>query len=79
MAGVSYSFDSQVPVPTTIAWGKKDRILPYAQSKTARERLPQARHVDLPDSGHVPTADDPDLIVRIIEQTIPEAKASKAA
>ena len=79
MAGVRYSFNSQVPVPTTIAWGKKDRILPYVQSRTARERLPQARHVDLPNCGHVPMADDPDLIIRIIEETVRAAEESKAA
>ena len=79
MAGLDYSFDSQVPVPTTIAWGTKDRILPYIQSKTARERLPQARHVDLPNSGHVPMADDPELIIRIIEQTVQTAEEKKAA
>ena len=79
MAGLDYSFDSQVPVPTTIAWGTKDRILPCVQSKTARERLPQARHVDLPNSGHVPMADDPDLIIRVIEQTVRTAEESKAA
>lgn len=79
MAGISYSFDSQVPVPTTIAWGEKDKLLPYAQSKTARERLPQARHVDLPACGHVPMADDPELIIRIIEQTVRTAEETKAA
>ncbi len=79
MAGVTYSFDSQVPVPTTIAWGTKDRILPYTQSKTARERLPQARHVDLPGCGHVPMADDPELIIRIIEQTVEAAENKHAA
>jgi pimeloyl-ACP methyl ester carboxylesterase len=79
MAGVTYAFDSQVPVPTTIAWGVKDRILPHVQSKTARERLPQARHVDLPGCGHVPMADDPELIIRIIEQTVRAAEESKAA
>jgi pimeloyl-ACP methyl ester carboxylesterase len=79
MAGISYHFDRQVPVPTTIAWGVKDKLLPYAQSRTARERLPQARHVDLPACGHVPMADDPELIVRIIEQTIEDAERANAA
>jgi pimeloyl-ACP methyl ester carboxylesterase len=79
MAGIHYSFDRQVPVPTTIAWATKDRILPYSQSKTARQRLPQARHVDLPGCGHVPMADDPELIVRIIEQTVEAAEQKRAA
>ena len=79
ISGVSYSFDSQVPVPTTIAWGTKDRILPYTQSQTARQRLPQARHVDLAGSGHVPMADDPELVLRVIEQTVRSAEESPAA
>ena len=79
MSGVTYAFDRQVPVPTTVAWGTKDRILPYSQSKTARLRLPQARHVDLPGSGHVPMADDPDLIIRLIRQTVEDAEAKKSA
>lgn len=76
--GVTYKFDSQVPVTATVAWGTKDRILPYSQSKAARQRLPQARHVDLPNCGHVPMADDPDLIERIIDQTVESAQAVKA-
>jgi len=76
--GVTYRFDSQVPVTTTVAWGTKDRILPYSQSTTARRRLPQARHVDLPHCGHVPMADDPDLVERVIHQTIETAQAAKA-
>jgi pimeloyl-ACP methyl ester carboxylesterase len=79
IAGVTYAFDRQVPVTTTIAWGTKDRILPYSQSKTARMRLPQARHVDLPGSGHVPMADDPELILRLIHQTVEEAEAKRSA
>jgi pimeloyl-ACP methyl ester carboxylesterase len=68
-AGTTYKFRSPVPVPTTIAWGTRDRILFYAQSALAQERLPEARHVALPHCGHVPMVDDPALIVRIIEQT----------
>jgi pimeloyl-ACP methyl ester carboxylesterase len=79
ISGVSYSFDSQVPVPTTIAWGTKDRILPYSQSKTARQRLPQARHVDLVGSGHVPMGDDPELVLRVIVKTIEAAEQKNAA
>lgn len=79
VAGVTYKFDSQVTVPTTIAWGTHDRILPHSQSKIARERLPQARHVDLPRCGHVPIADDPELVTRVIDQTIADARRADAA
>jgi pimeloyl-ACP methyl ester carboxylesterase len=79
-AGVRYELDpSGIEVPVTVAWGKKDRLLPYRQSRTARRRLPGARHVPLPGCGHVPMIDDPQLIVSVIDQTIGRAKASKAA
>lgn len=71
-AGIKYKFDSAVPVPTTIAWGTKDRILPYSQSATAQERLPNVRHVALPHCGHVPMIDHPELVIRVIDQTIAE-------
>ena len=73
-AGVTYKFDRPVQVPTTVAWGTKDRILPYGQSATAQERLPAARHVALPHCGHVPMIDDPELIIRVIDQTIAQAR-----
>lgn len=68
-AGTTYAFTRHLLVPTTIAWGTRDRILFYAQSALAQERLPEARHVALPQCGHVPMIDDPDLIVRVIQQT----------
>ena len=67
-AGTTYKFHGTVPVPTTIAWGTRDRILFYAQSALAQERLPGAHHVALPHCGHVPMVDDPELIVRVIQQ-----------
>jgi len=77
--GVTYSFHGPTPVPTTVAWGTHDRILIHSQSLIASERLPEAHHVDLPRCGHVPIADDPELVTRVIDQTISEARASKAA
>jgi pimeloyl-ACP methyl ester carboxylesterase len=53
-------------VPVTIAWGAKDRILPPANARVARERLPQARFIRLPRCGHVPMTDDPELVAKIL-------------
>jgi pimeloyl-ACP methyl ester carboxylesterase len=79
LAGLDYHFAGPTPVPTTIAWGTRDRILPFAQSGLARERLPLAQHTALPNCGHVPMVDDPELIVRIIDRTIASAKANEKA
>ena len=78
-AGLRYRFGSVVDVPTTVAWGTKDRILPYSQAATAEQVLPDARHVPLPDSGHVPMIDAPDLILRLVHENIAEARKSQAA
>lgn len=78
-AGTSYKFRGHAPVPTTIAWGTRDRILFYGQSALAQERLPEARHVALPHCGHVPMIDDPELIVRVIQQTTARTAKTAAA
>ena len=76
-AGFTYQFTSKVDVPTTIAWATRDQVLVYGQSGLAQERLPDARHVALPHCGHVPMVDDPELIVRVIDNTIDEASESE--
>jgi pimeloyl-ACP methyl ester carboxylesterase len=78
-AGLRYRFGSVVDVPTTVAWGTRDRILPYSQAALAEQVLPDARHVPLPDCGHVPMIDDPDLILRLVNENIAEARRSQAA
>jgi pimeloyl-ACP methyl ester carboxylesterase len=78
-AGVGYEFASPVPVPTTVAWGTKDKLLPYSQAARARKVLPDALHVPLVGCGHVPMSDSPDLIVTLIKATVARATALKAA
>lgn len=73
--GVTYSFREHLDVPTTIAWGTRDLILPYSSSAIAQERLPEARHVALPHCGHVPMIDDPALVVRVVQNTTAEVDA----
>jgi pimeloyl-ACP methyl ester carboxylesterase len=56
-----------VPCPITLAWSANDRIFPPAiNGAIARNRLPQAAYVLLPDVGHVPMIDDPGLCARVI-------------
>jgi pimeloyl-ACP methyl ester carboxylesterase len=53
-------------VPVTIAWGTRDIVLPRYQAKIARRQLPQAIHLWLPGSGHVPMSDDPERVVEVL-------------
>ncbi|MEU8004511.1 alpha/beta hydrolase [Catellatospora sp. NPDC049111] len=68
-AARGYEFRGAPSVPVTVAWGDRDRILLPRQAGTARERLPQARHVTLPGCGHVPMSDDPALLAEVIIAT----------
>ncbi|NES30120.1 alpha/beta fold hydrolase [Micromonospora terminaliae] len=65
-AGRGYAFAGAPTVPVTVAWGTRDRILPYRQAALARTRLPAARHLDLAGCGHVPMHDDPELVASVI-------------
>jgi pimeloyl-ACP methyl ester carboxylesterase len=54
------------PVPVTIAWGSKDRLLSPSQAAVAERQLPQARFRSLPGCGHVPMTDDPALVAEVL-------------
>ena len=53
-------------VPVTVAWGTRDLVLLPYQARRAREALPHAEHITLPGCGHVPMADDVDLVVDVL-------------
>lgn len=53
--------------PLRIAWGTKDRILPYRAYTPAHKRhFPDAEWVTLEGLGHVPMSDDPALVAKTI-------------
>jgi pimeloyl-ACP methyl ester carboxylesterase len=61
--------------PLTIAWGSRDRLLPYRlQAPRARAMLPWATHVTLA-AGHVPFYDDPAAVAEVIRVRAREAAA----
>jgi pimeloyl-ACP methyl ester carboxylesterase len=55
------------PCPITIAWSGEDRLLtPAVNGALARQLVPGARFITLPDVGHVPMLDDPALVADTI-------------
>ena len=68
-----------LPVPVTIAWGAKDRLLPPSQAATARARFASAHVVSLPDCGHIPMWDNPALVSEVILKTTRRTVAPAAA
>lgn len=68
-----YRFEARphepLPVPATVAWGNRDRLLPHApQSRRAKRALPEAVHVAL-GAGHLPMSDDPPAVTAVIRAT----------
>ena len=62
-------------VPTRIAWGTRDRTIPFKTcSPWFKERLPDAEWVELPDCGHLPHHDNPELVARTILEVTARAK-----
>jgi pimeloyl-ACP methyl ester carboxylesterase len=77
----SYRFDSPQQLrntPVTIAWGRRDRLLPYrTQAPRARKLLPWATHVTL-GAGHVPYYDDPAAVAAVIRSRAQAAAVRQA-
>ncbi|OQZ93303.1 alpha/beta fold hydrolase [Mycolicibacter algericus] len=71
-------FHREIPadIPVTVAWAARDRILLPYQARIAERRLPQARHIRLSGCGHVPMADNPELVARVLlEGSAPDRRA----
>ncbi len=75
-----YSFDSPEQLrstPVTIAWGQRDRLLPYRlQAPRARKMLPWATHVTL-GAGHVPFFDDPAAVAEVLRMRVADSAAGR--
>jgi pimeloyl-ACP methyl ester carboxylesterase len=56
---------SDVKVPLTLAWAEFDTLV---RRKPLREGIlpKRVKQVELPDCGHVPTWDDPELVARVV-------------
>ena len=77
----SYSFQRPEELrqtPVTIAWGKRDRLLPYRlQAPRARAMMPWATHLAL-GAGHVPYYDDPPAVAAAIRSCAMSARTPAA-
>lgn len=66
-------------VPTTIAWGDTDRLLLPSEAQRARSRFPEATHVTLPDCGHCPQIDHPQLVADVVCAAVERSEVSQTA
>ncbi len=63
----------RISVPTLIMWGKEDKLFPSAYAKRWGEKIPGSRVEIVPECGHVPAVEKPDItakeIVRLYQGT----------
>ena len=77
LAGDFRSELDAIDVPVRIAWGTRDRTLPFKTcSPYFRGMLPDAEWVELPDCGHLPQHDDPALIARHVREVASRVAAA---
>jgi pimeloyl-ACP methyl ester carboxylesterase len=50
-------------LPTLLIWGTDDPIIPIEHGRSARERIPGSRLVEISGAGHWPQLDEPDRFV----------------
>jgi pimeloyl-ACP methyl ester carboxylesterase len=55
-----------ISAPALVAWGMRDRYLPPFLGPAYAARLPDSRLVELPEAGHWPWLESPDLVARVI-------------
>jgi pimeloyl-ACP methyl ester carboxylesterase len=56
-----------IECPALVAWGLRDPYLPPRFGRAYAGRLPNAELLELPDAGHWPWIDRPDLISTVVE------------
>jgi pimeloyl-ACP methyl ester carboxylesterase len=49
----------EIACPTLIVWGERDRLVPVADASEFERRIPDARKVIYPDTGHLPMLERP--------------------
>jgi pimeloyl-ACP methyl ester carboxylesterase len=54
-------------VPALVAWGTRDPYIPARFARAYAGALPRAELLELPDAGHWPWLDRPDLVDRVVD------------
>jgi 4,5:9,10-diseco-3-hydroxy-5,9,17-trioxoandrosta-1(10),2-diene-4-oate hydrolase len=59
---------SHLEMPTLVVWGTFDRIFPKSQAQEAVARLKQGSLELIPDCGHLPHVERPDIFVSALNR-----------
>ena len=58
----------RITVPTLIVWGKDDKLFPSAYAARWGERIPDSRVEIVPECGHVPAVEKPEITAKEISR-----------
>jgi len=64
-------------VPTLIAWGSEDKIIPVAHAIAAHKTMPGSRLAIFNHVGHFPHCEDPDRFVEVLVDFITSTEAAR--
>jgi pimeloyl-ACP methyl ester carboxylesterase len=63
----------QVSAPTLVVWGDRDRLVAPDLAPVVAARLRDARLLELPDVGHVPMMEAPEITARAFLALVEDA------
>lgn len=55
----TYTRVGRTSLPVLLIWGKKDKVIPFANAALVRKAIPKADFLELENAGHIPTVDEP--------------------
>ena len=53
----------RIDVPTLLIWGESDGLVSVSYAKAYRDMIPGAKLVVVPEAGHLPQVEQPDLFL----------------
>jgi pimeloyl-ACP methyl ester carboxylesterase len=62
----------RLQMPTLVVWGASDRVFPASQAREAVARLRYGALELIPDCGHLPQVERPDLFVPVLNRFLDE-------
>ena len=68
----------RIDAPTLLIWGEHDRMFPVEHARAYQELIPGAKLVIVPQCGHVPQVEQPEIFVAEVENFIGGRKTEGA-
>ena len=62
--------EARIEVPTLVAWGREDRLIPVEEGRRLAARIPGARLAVIPDAGHLPMREQPERFSEVVREFV---------